>query len=117
MGFHQFDTNFTLDPRKDIPDHQNISRGLGNQVTVEFNLFFRFHCAISMRDERYAEGLIQEQEKAMLDAMAKAKGEDNAKEVPNAKDMTMEQFLSLLKAGAQQEMKDPWLQEFGLKNG
>ena len=52
MGFHQFDTNFTLDPRSDF-DHKKTTRGLGNQVTVEFNLLYRFHCAISLKDEEY----------------------------------------------------------------
>lgn len=52
MGFHQWDTNFTLEPRSDI-DHHNVSRGIGNQVTVEFNLLYRFHCAISKNDEEY----------------------------------------------------------------
>ncbi|KAJ0165001.1 Linoleate 10R-lipoxygenase [Colletotrichum tanaceti] len=54
MGFHQFDTNFTLDPRKDF-EQKKTTRGLGNQVTVEFNLLYRFHCAISLRDEKYTE--------------------------------------------------------------
>lgn len=36
MGFHQFDTNFTLDPRADF-DQKKTSRGQGNQVWI-------FHC-------------------------------------------------------------------------
>ena len=60
MGFHQFNTNFTLDPRTDI-DHHQVSRGIGNQVTVEFNLLYRFHCAISRRDETYAKAFLKEQ--------------------------------------------------------
>ncbi|KAL9064876.1 MAG: hypothetical protein Q9157_007672 [Trypethelium eluteriae] len=58
MGFHQFDTNFTLDPRSDF-DQKKTTRGLGNQVTVEFNLLYRFHCAISLKDERYTEDYIK----------------------------------------------------------
>lgn len=54
MGFHQFNTNFTLDPRNDI-NHRSVSRGVGNQVTVEFNLLYRFHCAITQKDEQYTE--------------------------------------------------------------
>jgi hypothetical protein len=38
MGFHAYDTNFTLDPRVNMAEHKNVSRGLGNQVTVEFNV-------------------------------------------------------------------------------
>ncbi|KAM0812769.1 putative Prostaglandin G/H synthase 2/cyclooxygenase 2, pgh2/cox2 [Seiridium cardinale] len=58
MGFHQFNTNFTLDPRADF-DQKRTSRGIGNQVTVEFNLLYRFHCAISLKDEKYTEGYMQ----------------------------------------------------------
>ncbi|KAI9705161.1 MAG: hypothetical protein M1820_005308 [Bogoriella megaspora] len=58
MGFHQFDTNFTLDPRSDF-DQKKTTRGLGNQVTVEFNLLYRFHCAISLKDEKYTEDFIK----------------------------------------------------------
>ncbi|KAH7018578.1 putative prostaglandin G/H synthase 2/cyclooxygenase 2, pgh2/cox2 [Microdochium trichocladiopsis] len=54
MGFHAYDTNLTLDPRADF-DQKKTSRGIGNQVTVEFNLLYRFHCAISLRDEKYIE--------------------------------------------------------------
>ena len=60
MGFHQYDTNFTLDPRIAMTEHKNVSRGLGNQVTVEFNLLYRFHCAISERDEEYTEAFLKE---------------------------------------------------------
>ncbi|KAI9667934.1 MAG: hypothetical protein M1821_000754 [Bathelium mastoideum] len=58
MGFHQFNTNFTLDPRSDF-DQKKTTRGLGNQVTVEFNLLYRFHCAISLKDEKYTEDFIK----------------------------------------------------------
>ena len=60
MGLHQFDTDFTLDPRVNMTEHKNVSRGLGNQVTVEFNLLYRFHCAISLRDEKYTENYMRE---------------------------------------------------------
>lgn len=59
MGFHQFDTNFTLDPRSDF-DQKKTTRGIGNQVTVEFNLLYRFHCAISRKDETYTEDYIKQ---------------------------------------------------------
>ena len=107
MGFHQFDTTFTLDPRQDIPAHENVSRGLGNQVTVEFNLLYRFHCAISLRDEQYAEDLIKEQEAEML--------KTSTDDVTDPKKMNMEQFMLLMRAMGAKEKKEPWLQEFGLK--
>lgn len=58
MGFHQFNTTFTLDPRADF-DQRRTSRGIGNQVTVEFNLLYRFHCAISQRDEQYTKEFME----------------------------------------------------------
>jgi len=60
MGFHQYDSNFTLDPRLHESTAKDTSRGLGNQVTVEFNLLYRFHCAISAEDEEYTEDFMRE---------------------------------------------------------
>ncbi|KAK3389545.1 heme peroxidase-domain-containing protein [Podospora didyma] len=60
MGFHQYDTTFTLDPRVHESAAKTTSRGLGNQVTVEFNALYRFHCAISLKDEKYTEDLMKE---------------------------------------------------------
>ncbi|KAL9028738.1 MAG: hypothetical protein Q9180_007121, partial [Flavoplaca navasiana] len=101
MGFHQFDTNFTLDPRVAMTEHRNVSRGLGNQVTVEFNLLYRFHCAISLKDEDYTKELMKETSPdSTLD--------------PNS--LSMMQFFALSKAMAQDTKAEPWLREFGLKN-
>lgn len=100
MGFHQWDTNFTLDPRSEI-DHRNVSRGIGNQVTVEFNLMYRFHCAISVRDEEYTRKfmkkslLIAEPDKLTLEGFQK----------------TMEQVGKWQKANP----KEPWEAEFGIQ--
>ena len=87
MGFHQFNTNFTLDPRLDI-NHRSVSRGIGNQVTVEFNLLYRFHCAITQKDEAYTEDFMTESFKfadpknvpldQFISAMAKAAGYSEA---------------------------------------
>ncbi|KAJ4079614.1 hypothetical protein NW769_015115 [Fusarium oxysporum] len=80
MGFHQFDTNFTLDPRADF-DQKKTSRGIGNQVTVEFNLLYRFHCAISMKDEATQKNTSLP---AFLMAMKKL-GEDGARDLKRDK--------------------------------
>lgn len=51
MGLHRIEnSSWVLDPRVEI-DRQNSPRGIGNQISVEFNLLYRFHCAISKRDE------------------------------------------------------------------
>lgn len=108
MGFHQFDSTFTLDPRI-ADDHKNVSRGLGNQVTIEFNLLYRFHCAISGRDEKYTEDFLQE---AKLGAGLNWPGRDGKPWDP--KDITMEQFSELMRAGGKAPAKEPCDQEFGL---
>ncbi|KAJ4309604.1 hypothetical protein N0V84_011417 [Fusarium piperis] len=104
MGFHNFDTNFTLDPRLDMKDHKNVSRGLGNQVTVEFNLLYRFHCAISLKDEKYAE-----------DFMQQYFGKDSSW---NAKDLSLKEFMEEMGKARRRDVdippKQPWEETFGL---
>ncbi|PGH16315.1 hypothetical protein AJ79_01857 [Helicocarpus griseus UAMH5409] len=53
---HHSDSTWTLDPRVDIPDtlaKSGPERGIGNQVTTEFNLLYRFHSCISQGDEKW----------------------------------------------------------------
>ena len=50
------DSSWTLDPRvevKKIFDKHGTPRGVGNQVSCEFNLLYRFHSAISDRDAKW----------------------------------------------------------------
>lgn len=103
MGFHNYDTNFTLDPRLVMKDHPECARGLGNQVTVEFNLLYRFHCAISGKDEAYAETFIRE-----------AFGKVGDKTF-DPKALTLEDFMGLMSYSAQMEKTEPEDVEFGLK--
>jgi hypothetical protein len=97
MGFHQFNTNFTLDPRADF-DQKKTSRGIGNQVTVEFNLLYRFHCAISLKDEAYTE-----------EYMRKMLGFKDPSNTP------LPVFLQTMAAIQQQKgEKEPWEVTFGI---
>ncbi|KAI1179312.1 heme peroxidase [Nemania sp. FL0916] len=96
MGFHQFDTNFTLDPRSDF-DQKKTTRGLGNQVTVEFNLLYRFHCAISQKDEAYTEEYMK----------LKMHIED-----PSS--ISLPEFLQIMKFAAAEPKVEPWDVTFGL---
>ncbi|KAK2798076.1 hypothetical protein FQN51_007895 [Onygenales sp. PD_10] len=60
---HHSDSTWTLDPRVDIPDSLAKSgpeRGIGNQVTSEFNLLYRFHATISQRDEKWLDDFFGE---------------------------------------------------------
>ncbi|KAG9253116.1 linoleate diol synthase, partial [Emericellopsis atlantica] len=53
---HHSDSDWTLDPRIEIGkqyDGEGVPRGVGNQVSVEFNLLYRFHSCISKKDERW----------------------------------------------------------------
>ncbi|KAF4461846.1 hypothetical protein FALBO_11355 [Fusarium albosuccineum] len=53
---HHSKSDWTLDPRVAIDkqfDGEGVPRGVGNQVSVEFNLLYRFHSCISKRDERW----------------------------------------------------------------
>jgi linoleate 10R-lipoxygenase len=56
MNLHHSNTDWSLDPRMEIGkqyDGEGVPRGVGNQVSVEFNLLYRFHACISKRDERW----------------------------------------------------------------
>ncbi len=60
MRFHTKDTPWTLDPRIEISDDDNktgVQRGIGNMVSVEFNLLYRFHSPISTRDRKWTEDM------------------------------------------------------------
>lgn len=108
MGFHQYDTNFTLDPRVNQLRAKEVSRGLGNQVTVEFNLLYRFHCAISLGDEDYLEKYLEEY------------FEKKSKPDWNPKEMGLQEFLMEMAQARERTKNDPpvepWDIEFGLKN-
>ena len=41
-------------------DPKNAPRGVGNQVSCEFNLVYRWHSCISARDEKWTEDLYRE---------------------------------------------------------
>ncbi|KAL1646948.1 hypothetical protein SLS58_003085 [Diplodia intermedia] len=56
-------SNWTLDPRKYAPNvfnHEGTPRGVGNQVSAEFNFVYRWHATISDRDELWIDGLMKE---------------------------------------------------------
>jgi hypothetical protein len=62
MRVHLKDTPWTLDPRKEIPvaaiDPRGIQRGRGNQVSVEFNVLYRFHSPLSRRDVEWTNNFL-----------------------------------------------------------
>lgn len=50
---HRSASDWTLDPRVDSTAADGTPHAVGNQVSVEFNLLYRFHSCISKRDERW----------------------------------------------------------------
>lgn len=58
LNLQTVDTPWTLDPRSDcdnIFDEHGVPSGIGNQVSVEFNLVYRWHSTISERDAEWIE--------------------------------------------------------------
>lgn len=87
-----------------MTEHRNVSRGLGNQVTVEFNLLYRFHCAISQKDEKFTEDFMKE---TMREKSLSNQGPET---------LSPREFDLLTRKMSQATTAEPWLQEFGLKN-
>ena len=53
---HHSNSTWTLDPRIEVAASKAgpaVERGVGNQVSAEFNLLYRFHSAISDRDDKW----------------------------------------------------------------
>jgi hypothetical protein len=59
LNLNRTNSTWTLDPRstEDVYDIEGTPRGIGNQVSVEFNLLYRWHSAISKRDEAWTDAL------------------------------------------------------------
>ena len=53
---HHSTSTWTIEPRVEILNKDfsiAVERGVGNQVSAEFNLLYRFHSAVSQRDEKW----------------------------------------------------------------
>jgi hypothetical protein len=63
LNLNRSKSTWTLDPRSndftDFFDDEGVPIGLGNQVSVEFNLVYRWHSAISRKDEKWTADLYQ----------------------------------------------------------
>ena len=58
LNLNRTNSNWQLNPRAVIKDGPAL--GVGNQVSAEFNLVYRWHSATSERDEKWTEGLWHE---------------------------------------------------------
>ena len=55
-NIHHSNSTWTLDPRIEVAGTDAspaVERGVGNMVSAEFNLLYRFHPAISDRDDKW----------------------------------------------------------------
>ncbi len=63
INLNRSNTTWTLDPRVKMNDvlfnGDGTPRGIGNQVSAEFNLVYRWHSAISEKDEKWSEELFK----------------------------------------------------------
>lgn len=59
LNENPLDSDWKLDPRKNVTvfDQEGVPRGIGNQVSAEFNMIYRWHPAISNKDEEWANEL------------------------------------------------------------
>ncbi|GAB7337179.1 hypothetical protein MBLNU457_g2565t1 [Dothideomycetes sp. NU457] len=58
LNLNHTDSNWQLNPRLDYPGGPAL--GAGNQVSAEFNLVYRWHAAISDRDDKWSQDLFAE---------------------------------------------------------
>lgn len=59
LNLNRTDSAWDLDPRVSAGDNQfggDNSRSIGNQVSAEFNLVYRWHSAVSERDDKWTQG-------------------------------------------------------------
>ncbi|KAF2465444.1 heme peroxidase [Lindgomyces ingoldianus] len=102
LNLHRTDSTWTLNPRKDYGEMLglgDVEKGIGNQVSVEFNLIYRWHSTISARNEQWVKSFF----KRLL---------------PGTKpeDMSQPEFRSSMRAWASRLPTDPGQRTFaGLK--
>jgi hypothetical protein len=59
LGLNRTLDSWNLDPRVSGPSvyaNDGTPMGIGNQVSLEFNLLYRWHAAVSARDDKWTQG-------------------------------------------------------------
>ncbi|PYH33482.1 peroxidase/cytochrome P450 family protein [Aspergillus neoniger CBS 115656] len=98
VNLNRSNSTWCLDPRVQMEGTKSTPSGLGNQCSVEFNLAYRWHSAISANDEKWTEEIYEE-------LMGKP-----------ASEVSMRELLFGLKKYEQEIPKDPSKRTFaGLK--
>lgn len=57
LDLNRTDSNWQLNPRAEVKD---LPLGVGNQVSAEFNLVYRWHSTVSDRDEKWTREIMDE---------------------------------------------------------
>lgn len=95
------DSDWRLDPREafsNVFDSEGTPKGVGNQVSAEFNFIYRWHCATSNRDEAW-----------INEFMGKIYGKD-----VDISSLSTEEFLTTLRAWFESSVpRDPGQWTFG----
>ncbi|KAL2868395.1 peroxidase/cytochrome P450 family protein [Aspergillus lucknowensis] len=60
VNLNRVNSTWCLDPRAQMEGSRTTPAGLGNQCSVEFNLAYRWHSAISANDEKWTEKIYEE---------------------------------------------------------
>ncbi|KKK18193.1 hypothetical protein AOCH_005304 [Aspergillus ochraceoroseus] len=60
VNLNRSNSTWCLDPRAQMQGQETTPSGLGNQCSVEFNLAYRWHSAISYNDEKWTEKMYEE---------------------------------------------------------
>ena len=112
QGVHEKETTWTFDPRMYIdktPQGEAVPRGMGNQVSAEFNLLYRFHPAISDHDAKWTERFMVEEARKRL-----GKSDDF-----NLEDLTPTELWTMLASFAREKAAvEPCKRDLeGLKRG
>ncbi|KAE8387807.1 heme peroxidase [Aspergillus alliaceus] len=99
LNTNPVDSDWKLDPRTEISglNSRTVPRGVGNQVSAEFNMIYRWHAAISNHDEAWLQGFMKE-----------VFGPD-----VNASTLTVDEFLTGLQKWFQGVDRDPAKWTFG----
>ncbi|KAF2154127.1 heme peroxidase [Myriangium duriaei CBS 260.36] len=96
LNLNRTESDWQLNPRIDIPD--GPAMGVGNQVSAEFNLVYRWHSTVSVRDEQWS-----------LDEFAKIFGKDRRPD-----EIPMTEFLGALgQIEAKLQKQQPYERQFG----
>lgn len=86
LNLNRTDDNWQLNPRVEIP---GVALGVGNQVSAEFNLVYRWHSAVSDKDDKWTRKLFVElfegkapedvPQRELLETLGKLQSKEEAK--------------------------------------